>query len=339
MAPHLGAHLCRCTGYVKVLDAIEAVAQGTVCAPALSDRVGGGGSEVRGGAAHARRPRLRRRHPRARHAARRAPPDRSRPRRHRRDRHVGGARGAGRRGGVHRRRPAGRAARRDHLQGLAGDDPDRRPHVVRRRRARRRRGRHPRPRPGRRRAGRGRPTTSTRRTPMPVPPWPTPRPLSVWGTDSNVLSHQRVHPRRRLRRGASPPARSPCTRRSRPSASSTRSSNPSRPWRSRPATVAIGTLHVYSGGQGVWDDRNDIAAVLDVEPDAGDRRTGLERRRVRRQGGHEQPGADRARRLDARSPGEVHAVARGELPDARQASSDRARVLGRLRRRRSCSPR
>ena len=25
------------------------------------------------------------------------------------------------------------------------------------------------------------------------------------------------------------------------------------------------TLHVYSGGQGVWDDRNDIAAVLDVD--------------------------------------------------------------------------
>src|SRR6478752_356906 len=28
MAKHLGAHLCRCTGYVKVLDAIEAVATG-----------------------------------------------------------------------------------------------------------------------------------------------------------------------------------------------------------------------------------------------------------------------------------------------------------------------
>ena len=28
MARHLGAHLCRCTGYVKVLDAIEAVAKG-----------------------------------------------------------------------------------------------------------------------------------------------------------------------------------------------------------------------------------------------------------------------------------------------------------------------
>jgi xanthine dehydrogenase molybdenum-binding subunit len=28
-----------------------------------------------------------------------------------------------------------------------------------------------------------------------------------------------------------------------------------------------GTLHVYSGGQGVWDDRNDIAALLDLERD------------------------------------------------------------------------
>ncbi|TFH15045.1 MAG: selenium-dependent xanthine dehydrogenase, partial [Acidimicrobiales bacterium] len=45
MAPHLGAHLCRCTGYVKVLDAIEAVAQGTVCAPALANTVGGGGAK------------------------------------------------------------------------------------------------------------------------------------------------------------------------------------------------------------------------------------------------------------------------------------------------------
>ena len=29
---------------------------------------------------------------------------------------------------------------------------------------------------------------------------------------------------------------------------------------------AVATMHVYSGGQGVWDDRNDIARVLDVDP-------------------------------------------------------------------------
>ena len=45
MARHLGAHLCRCTGYVKVLDAIEAVATGAVCAPALSAEIGGSGAK------------------------------------------------------------------------------------------------------------------------------------------------------------------------------------------------------------------------------------------------------------------------------------------------------
>ncbi|MEO6653072.1 MAG: molybdopterin cofactor-binding domain-containing protein [Ilumatobacteraceae bacterium] len=45
MKPHLGAHLCRCTGYVKILDAIESVAQGSICAPALSGAIGGGGAK------------------------------------------------------------------------------------------------------------------------------------------------------------------------------------------------------------------------------------------------------------------------------------------------------
>jgi len=40
MARHLGAHLCRCTGYVKVLDAIEAVATGTPVDCALPGGVG-----------------------------------------------------------------------------------------------------------------------------------------------------------------------------------------------------------------------------------------------------------------------------------------------------------
>ncbi len=43
MARHLGAHLCRCTGYVKVLDAIEAVAQGKAMTPTLASSVGGHG--------------------------------------------------------------------------------------------------------------------------------------------------------------------------------------------------------------------------------------------------------------------------------------------------------
>ncbi|HAP76911.1 MAG TPA: selenium-dependent xanthine dehydrogenase [Acidimicrobiaceae bacterium] len=45
MARHLGAHLCRCTGYVKVLDAIEAVAKGTTVDPAPPGGVGTSGAK------------------------------------------------------------------------------------------------------------------------------------------------------------------------------------------------------------------------------------------------------------------------------------------------------
>jgi xanthine dehydrogenase molybdenum-binding subunit len=50
MARHLGAHLCRCTGYVKILDAIEAVAKQTQCTPV---EVGGIGSRGAKYEAHA----------------------------------------------------------------------------------------------------------------------------------------------------------------------------------------------------------------------------------------------------------------------------------------------
>jgi xanthine dehydrogenase molybdenum-binding subunit len=40
MSKHLGAHLCRCTGYVKVLDAIEAVAHGTEQQVTLPTKIG-----------------------------------------------------------------------------------------------------------------------------------------------------------------------------------------------------------------------------------------------------------------------------------------------------------
>jgi len=43
MARHLGAHLCRCTGYVKVLDAIEAVATGTPVEVSLPGGIGARG--------------------------------------------------------------------------------------------------------------------------------------------------------------------------------------------------------------------------------------------------------------------------------------------------------
>ena len=45
MAPHLGAHLCRCTGYVKILDAIEAVAKGKSFQPALGASIGASGAK------------------------------------------------------------------------------------------------------------------------------------------------------------------------------------------------------------------------------------------------------------------------------------------------------
>ena len=49
MARHLGAHLCRCTGYVKVLDAIEAVAKGTVVDPRLPGGIGTSGAKYEAG--------------------------------------------------------------------------------------------------------------------------------------------------------------------------------------------------------------------------------------------------------------------------------------------------
>ncbi len=45
MARHLGAHLCRCTGYTKILDAIEAVARGEVAEPELPRGVGTRGAK------------------------------------------------------------------------------------------------------------------------------------------------------------------------------------------------------------------------------------------------------------------------------------------------------
>ncbi len=50
MARHLGAHLCRCTGYVKVLDAIDAVAKGTPVNPCHPGGVGTSGAKYEAGA-------------------------------------------------------------------------------------------------------------------------------------------------------------------------------------------------------------------------------------------------------------------------------------------------
>ena len=45
---HLGGHLCRCTGYVKILDAIEALAKGEHPSPALNGGIGSSGAKYEG---------------------------------------------------------------------------------------------------------------------------------------------------------------------------------------------------------------------------------------------------------------------------------------------------
>ena len=128
---------------------------------------------------------------------------------------------------VHRRRHPRRAAGRDHPQGLAGDDPRRRAHVLRRRRARHRGGRDPPAGPGRGRARRGR----LRRAAADHRPG---------GGDRRPRDRGVGHRLQRAVASASTPAATStprwrpaptsCTRCSRPSASSTPSSSPSRRW-------------------------------------------------------------------------------------------------------------
>ena len=112
MARHLGAHLCRCTGYVKILDAIDAVAKGKQFEPALAATVGGAGAKYEAGElALGDRDYIDDiRVPGMLHAALHLTE-------HARadivvDRHRGGGRGARRRRRVHRRRHPRRAARR-----------------------------------------------------------------------------------------------------------------------------------------------------------------------------------------------------------------------------------
>lgn len=49
MARHLGAHLCRCTGYVKILDAIDVVAKGTPVSVLLPGGIGSRGAKYEAG--------------------------------------------------------------------------------------------------------------------------------------------------------------------------------------------------------------------------------------------------------------------------------------------------
>ena len=93
-------------------------------------------------------------------------------------------------------------------------------------------------------------------------------------------------------------------------------------------------LHVYSGGQGVWDDRNDIARVLAIAP------ADITVELVSNGGafGGKEDMANQAQTALAawllQAAGEVHALPRGEPADAPQAPPDPHGVLGRVRRRR-----
>ena len=101
-----------------------------------------------------------------------------------------------------------------------------------------------------------------------------------------------------------------------------------------PPTATACTLHVYSGGQGVWDDRNQIASVL-----------GLEHDQVTVElvsnggafGGKEDMSNQAQTALAAwllQRPVKCTLTREESLLHARQAPPDPPRVLGRLRRRR-----
>ena len=162
------------------------------------------------------------------HAARRPPPHRPRPRRHPAHRRRRGARARRASSAVlHRGRRPRRAAGRHHPHGLAGADPRGRAHLVRRRRPRHRRGRDP--AAGARR-GRRWSTSTTRccgRSPMPSPPSTTPRSRCGAPTRTCCRCPSTAGATSRPRW---PPAPTSCTRSSRPSASSTRSSSPRPRW-------------------------------------------------------------------------------------------------------------
>ena len=91
-------------------------------------------------------------------------------------------------------------------------------------------------------------------------------PVAVWGTADNVLSVQRLRPRRRRRGvGGERPHRPRGVRDAAHRARLPRAGVDA--GRARSGDGAERTLHVYSGGQGVWDDRDDICRVLDLPTD------------------------------------------------------------------------
>ena len=156
-------------------------------------------------------------------------------------------------------------------------------------------------------------------------------PLAVWGTDRQRTQRHRVLTRRCRRWSRGSGARRPRGA-SRRNASSTPSSNRRARWPCHRRTTADAICTCTPAGQGCGTTAT-TSPGPDRRPRSVDRDVGVQRRRVRRQGGHGQPGPDCAGRVAPRPSGEVHAVARGEPADPRQASPDPPGVLGGLRRR------
>ena len=135
MARHLGAHLCRCTGYVKNPRRHRQGGRRRGPRAASPGRCRQPRDQVPGRGTGARRPRLYRRPPPAGPPARGPPADRPRPGRRRQDRHRQGRRSTRRGRRHHRRRHPGRPSGRHHPSGLAHHGAGRRPYLLRRRRA------------------------------------------------------------------------------------------------------------------------------------------------------------------------------------------------------------
>jgi xanthine dehydrogenase molybdenum-binding subunit len=96
-------------------------------------------------------------------------------------------------------------------------------------------------------------------------------PIAVWGTDSNVLSTSAY---RRSADGVSKDVDAVIDASAHVVSETFTTQRIEHAFLEPESTVAVPSgsgddrrLHVYSGGQGVWDDRNDIAAVLGVERD------------------------------------------------------------------------
>ena len=321
---HLGAHLCRCTGYAKILDAVEVLANGQSPTIEVSGGIGARAAkydspaQALGEWGYVDDLRV----PGMLHGALRlAAHARAEIVRLDTSRRPGRA---GSRGGPHRRRRPRGAARRDRPAGLAGLHPRGRPHLLSRRRARHGRRRHPADGAPRRRARRGRvPPAATPHRPRGGHRRPRGRRLAVAGQRALAI---RLPPRRRRRgarrlrahrpRGLLDPtggARLPRTR--------------VHPRRSAVRRHAEGLL----GGSG----RLGRPAPDRLRPRrarrTGPRRAGRQRRCLRGQGGPLEPGPDGARRLVAAASGEVHPVPGGVVPPPPETPPVPDRVLGGLR--------